>query len=281
MLATVIVTAWLIHALLSAAPGAPPLAAGFAGWLGHILIGDFGTSASTGGPIGGLIAARLAVTIPLALVALLLAGLIGAGLGTLAALRPRGWGDRFVMAIAGVGVAAPNFWVGMMLVLVFAGGLHLLPSGGFVPWQQNAAGALLSLLLPALALAVPAGCALAVIVRDAAVEVRESAFVLADRASGMTEVEALRRDGLRTAGLTVLRRIVPHANAIILGTVIVENVFYLPGLGRLILDAVTARDQALIGGGLVVLVLLASGMTFLMQVGFAWADPRRRTRSAP
>lgn len=277
--ATVLVTAWLIHALL-AATGTPPLTGGFASWLGHILIGDFGTSVSAGAPVGGLIAARLAVTVPLALLAMLIAALIGGIVGALAALRPDAVGDRVATALAAIGVAAPNFWIGMMLVLALAGGLHLLPPGGFVPWQQNAGGALLSLLLPAIALAVPVGCALALTVRNALVAARRSAYVLAGRAGGMSEIDAFRRDGLPAAGLAMLNPTVPQALAIVLGTVIVENVFYLPGLGRLILDAVSARDLSLLGGALLVLILLTAGTTFLMEIGFAWVDPRRRPGAA-
>lgn len=269
LLATVLITAWLVFAMLSPAGN-------FFGWLGHMLIGDFGVSRSAGGSVGGLIAARLAVTVPLALLAMLLTGLIGAGLGALAALRPDSVGDRSIVVLAALVMAAPSFWLGMVLVLVFAGGLHWLPSGGFVPWQQNFGGALVSLLLPALALALPVGCALAVEVRDALVEARRSPYLLADRARGISATDAFRHDGLPAATLAVLMPAIPMAVAIVLGTVIVENVFYLPGLGRLILDAVTARDLTLVAGALVVLVLLLCGTTFAMRVGFAWADPHRR-----
>jgi peptide/nickel transport system permease protein len=226
--------------------------------------------------VGGLIAARLGVTVPLALLAIAFAGLIGVGLGVLAALRPNSPGDRVIVVLSAVLTAAPNFWLGMVMVLVFAGGLHWLPPGGFVPWQQNFGGALVSLLLPALALGLPVGCALAITVRDALVAARTSDYVLAERARGIPERDAFRNDGLPAATLAVLKPAIPQAAAIVLGTVIVENVFYLPGLGRLILDAVTARDLALVSGALVVLVLLIGVTTFLLQIGFAWADPRRR-----
>jgi peptide/nickel transport system permease protein len=201
---------------------------------------------------------------------------IGAALGALAALRPDGFGDRALVALASVGTAVPSFWLGMVLVLAIAGGLHWLPSGGFVPWQQDFGGALLSLLLPALALALPAGCGLATEVRDALVAARWSSYVLAGRARGATATDAFRQDGIPTAALSVAKRAIPRAAEIVLGTVIVENVFYLPGLGRLILDAVNARDLTLVGGALLVLILLMSIMTFLFQIGVAWADPRRR-----
>ena len=272
-LATVLITAWLVFAVLGPA-------ANFPGWFAHILIGDFGVSASAGSSAGGLIAARLSVTIPLALLAMLLAGLIGIGLGALAALRPDSIGDRVVVVLSAVLTAAPNFWLGMVLVLALASGLHWLPPGGFVPWQQNVGGALVSLLLPALALGLPAGGALAITVRDALVVARQSDFVLAERARGYAERDAFRQDGLPAAMLAVVRPAIPQAAAIVLGTVIVENVFYLPGLGRLILDAVTARDPVLVSGALVALVFLIAITTFLLQLGFAWADPRRRHEAA-
>src|SRR3569623_1860040 len=239
LLATVLVTAWLVFALLSPAGN-------FFGWLGHMLIGDFGVSASAGRSVGGLIAARLGVTVPLALLAMVLAGLIGVGLGVLAALRPNSLVDRMVVVLTAVLTATPNFWLGMVLVLACAGGLHWLPPGGFIPWQQNFGGALVSLLLPALALGLPVGCALAISVRDALVAARTSDYVLAQRARGISERDAFRVDGLPAATLAVLRWAIPQAAAIVLGTVIVENVFNLPGLVRLILYAVTARDLALV-----------------------------------
>ena len=276
LLATVLITAWLIHVLLSAAATAHPIPGSFISWLGHILLGDFGPSATPGRSVGALIAPRLAVTVPLALISMLIAGLIGTGLGSVAALRPDGLSDRVLVVLASIIAAAPSLWLGMVLVLAVAGGLHWLPPGGFVPWQQNISGALLSLLLPALAVALPAGCTIAVRVRDAVVAARRSSYVLAARAHGTSETEAFRRDGIPAAMLSVLGAALPQAAAIMLGTVIIENVFYLPGLGRLILDAVGARDLALVGGALFVLVVLVSGMAFLLQVGVALADPRRR-----
>ena len=273
LLATVLITAWLVFALLAPTGN-------FFGWLGHMLIGDFGTSASAGGPVGALLAARLGVTIPLALLAMVLAALIGIGLGALTALRPDSVGDRVVVVLSAILTAAPNFWLGMVLVLAFAGGLHWLPPGGFVPWQQNFGGALVSLLLPALALGLPVVCALANAIRDALVDARRSDYVLAAGARGISERDAFRSDGLPSATLAVLSPAIPQAATIVLGTVIVENVFYLPGLGRLILDAVTARDLALVSSALVVLVVLISTTAFLLQVGFAWIDPRRRREPA-
>ena len=275
MVATVVLTAVLTYALLSAAPGAVPEANGMLGWLGHALVGDFGRAAN-GGSVGSLVAARLAVTVPLALLALVLAILIGCGIGYLAALRPGSIGDRALSALAEIGVASPNFWLGMVLALLLATTLHWLPPGGFVPWQDNAGAALTSLLLPALALALPAAGALAVRSRDVLSETAVSGPVRGAQARGLTAREAMLRLGLPYAALRIAAGIGAQAMAIIAGSVIVETVFYLPGLGRLILDALDARDLAVVRGGVVVLVLLIAGAAFLSALGATLADPRSR-----
>ena len=274
-IATVLVTAWLIYAVLGASPGTQPQG-GFFGWLAHALIGDFGISTSLSQPIGRLIAGRLAVTVPLALLAMVVATVVGLGIGYLAALRPGRWSDKALTTLAEIGVATPNFWLGMVLVLALATGLHWLPPGGFVPWQDNFGGALLSLILPALALALPAAAALAIAARDALAEARGAPYAVAAQARGLTARETFMTHGLRTASLPVLRALAVQCGVIVAGTVVVENVFYVPGLGRLILDALTAHDLAIVGGGLLVLILLASGTTFLLQLSLVWADPRLR-----
>ena len=182
--------------------------------------------------------------------------------------------------MAEIGIATPNFWLGMVLVLAFATGLHLLPPGGFVPWGDNFGGALVSLILPALALALPAAAVLAIATRDALVEARTAGYAIAAQARGLTAHEAFTTHGLRTASLPVLQALAVQCAAIVAGTVIVENVFYVPGLGRLILDALNAHDLAIVGGGLVVLVLLISGTMFLLQLALVWADPRLRAEPA-
>jgi len=245
------------------------------GWLGHALVGDFGRAAD-GGAAGAEIAARLAVTVPLALLALILAVIIGGGAGYVAALRPGSVGDKALVGLAELGIAAPNFWLGMVLSLLFAMLLRWLPPGGFVPWQDSVGGALVSLLLPALALALPVAGGLALRTRDAVAMARMSGPVLGARARGQTAREAMRREGVPAAMLRVASGLGAAAANIVAATVIVETVFYLPGLGRLILDALTAHDLATIRGGIVVLILLAAGAAFLLSLAAGWADPRLR-----
>lgn len=278
LLAIVLATAAIAWWLLAAVPDSGGGARDFFSWLGHLLVGNFGIAAS-GDAVGTMLAGRLAVTLPLAFLAMLFGVPVGFGLGWLAALRPRSLLDRLVRALGEIGIATPNFWLGMMLVLALASGLHWLPPGGFVPWQESAPAALGSLILPALALAAPASAALALQMRAALVVSAQSPAVLGARARGTTRREAIRR-GWLPALLSLGAPLATQLAAVVAGTVIVENVFYLPGLGRLILDAVGAHDTTTLCGGLVVLVTLIAGIRVVAQIAFAWLDPRRRAEMA-
>ena len=273
LLATFLVAAALIFWLLSFAPAAPdaPMSLGFADWLRTLITGDFGASGSSLG-------AALGVTLPLCLIAIVLSVAVSLPLGYAAAQRRGALLDRMLMAVARVGVALPSFWLGMVLVLLFAVLLRWLPPGGFVPWQDNPLAALGSLILPAFALALPQAAVLARATRDALVEVQQADFIRAAQARGLTRHEAIRRHGLRNSLLAVLAILGASLAALIAGAVIVENVFYLPGLGRLIFDAINLRDVALVRSSVAILVLLLIGTMFLADLLVGWVDPRRRVR---
>jgi len=224
--------------------------------------------------VGAALGGALAVTLPLVLFALILATAIGGGLGWAAALRSGSLTDRLLAAVAEIGAAVANFWLGLLLVLGFAGGLHWLPAAGFVPWTDDALQAIVSLLLPALALALPAAAAIALDARAALSEARQSLPVEAAQLRGLDAETAFRRHGLRLALLELSPALALHAAALIAGAMIVEAAFSLPGLGRLILDAVSAHDAATLRAGLLVLVLLIAGTVFLVRVCAGSADPR-------
>lgn len=272
LLATVVLTALLAFWLCGPVSGAREITGGAFGWLGHLLVGDFGRTAN--GDVGAALGGALAVTLPLVLFALILATAIGGGLGWAAALRPGSLTDRLLAAVAEIGAAVANFWLGLLLVLGFAGGLHWLPAAGFVPWTDDALQAIVSLLLPALALALPAAAAIALDARAALSEARQSLPVEAAQLRGLDAEAAFRRHGLRLALLELSPALALHAAALIAGAMIVEAAFSLPGLGRLILDAVSAHDAATLRAGLLVLVLLIAGTVFLVRVCAGSADPR-------
>ncbi len=301
LVATVLVAAAILFVLLDLVPGDParfilginatdesvavlhrelgldqPAIQRFFGWLGGMMVGDFGTSVTQNAPVVSLIAACMAVTVPLSVMAIVLSVAIGLPAGIAAARRPRGVADVVLVGLARLGMGSANFWLGMLLVLLFAMTLRWLPPGGFVPWRDNALGAYGSLILPALALTLPQAAMLALLVREALVEARNSGYVRAARARGLTMREAMRKLGLRNAMLEVLGVAVPQLALLVADTVIVENVFYLPGLGRLIFDAVASHDLIVIRSALVVLILLVAGTAFLLDLGSLWIDPRLR-----
>jgi len=243
-----------------------------------MLVGDFGTSYTQREPVSSLIAGRLGVTLPLTLFAMILSTLIGLPLGILAARRRGSLADTGLMVLAQLGVAVPNFWFGMLLVLLFSVTLRWLPPGGFVPWGDNPIGAFNSLILPAFALALPQAAILARVTRTALVDVQSADFIRTARAKGLTMSEAIWRHGVRNALLPVLTILGLQFAYLVAGTVIVENVFYLPGLGRLIFDAISARDLILVRSAVIILVLAVIGTMFLTDLAYAWVDPRLRQR---
>jgi peptide/nickel transport system permease protein len=168
----------------------------------------------------------------------------------------------------------------MLLVLLFAVVLRWLPPGGFVPWGENPLGAFNSLILPAIALALPQAAILARVMRTALVDVQGSDYIRTARAKGLTLSEAVWKHGVRNAMLPVLTILGLQFAYLVAGTVIVENVFYLPGLGRLIFDAISARDLILVRSSVIILVLAVIGTMFLTDLAYAWVDPRLRSRRA-
>ncbi|WP_127752804.1 ABC transporter permease [Devosia sp. 1566] len=250
----------------------------FVAWLWGMLHGNLGESYTQQAPVASLIAGRLAVTLPLTIAAIIISVAVGLPLGILAA-RHRGKAlDSALMVLAQLGVAVPNFWFGMLLTLVFAVALRWLPPGGFTPWNENPFAAMRSLVLPSLALALPQASILARVMRTALVDIQEQDFIRTARAKGMTLGEAVWRHGVRNAMLPVLTILGLQFAFLIAGAIIVENVFYLPGLGRLIFTAISERDLILVRGAVMVLVVTVSLTMLLVDLAYGLVDPRLRGR---
>lgn len=248
----------------------------FLGWLGGMLQGDFGMSYTQRAPVAQLIWGRLGVTLPLAVFAMVISMAVGLPLGLLAARRRGKAIDTTIMVLAQTGVAIPNFWFGMLLVLVFAVGLRWLPPGGFTPWTEDSGLALRGLLLPSLALALPQASILARVMRTALVDVAGQDFIRTARAKGLTMDEALWRHGVRNALLPVLTILGLQFAYLVAGTIVVENVFYLPGLGKLIYTAILERDLILVRGATIILILAVTSTMLLTDIAYALVDPRLR-----
>lgn len=248
-------------------------------WLGGLATGDLGVSYTYSVPVRELVAARLPVTLPLALMALTLAVALALPAGVWAASRRGQTTDTGLMALTQVGIAIPNFWFAMLLVYVFAVTLRLVPSGGFPGWQAGPGAALTALMLPAIALALPQAAILTRVMRSALIDTLAEDYIRTARAKGLSQRAALWGHALRNALIPVLTILGLQFAFLITGTIIIENVFYLPGIGRLIFQAITQRDLIVVKSVVVLLVGLVILVTFLVDIAYALVDPRLRRKA--
>jgi peptide/nickel transport system permease protein len=256
---------------------APPFAR-WLDWVGGMLRGDFGVSYTYRAPVGALIAERAAVSLPLAVYALILSTAVAIPAGVFAAARRGRAGDLAVMGATQLGVAVPNFWFAMLLVLLFSVTLRWFSAGGFPGWESGLFAGLKALTLPAIALALPQAAILARVMRSALIEALGEDYVRTARAKGLSRGQALRRHALRNALIPVLTILGLQLSFLLAGAIIIENVFFLPGLGRLAFQAIAQRDLIVVEGVVMVLVAAVIVVTFLVDLAYAWADPRLRRR---
>ena len=247
-------------------------------WVGGMLQGDFGTSYTYRTPVAELVTARLAVSLPLALMALLLSTLIAIPVGLYAAShhdRPSDWS---VMGFTQLGIAIPNFWFAMILVVIFAINLRWFSAGGFPGWDQGIWPSLKALTLPAVALALPQASILARVMRSAVLEVLGQDYIRTARAKGLSRRRTLTDHALRNALIPVLTIIGLQFSFLIAGAIIIENVFFLPGLGRLVFQGITQRDLIVVESVVMLLVFAVILVNFLVDIAYGLADPRLRRR---
>jgi peptide/nickel transport system permease protein len=252
-----------------------PLLTRYFDWLLGLLQGDLGTSYTYKVPISGLVIDRIGVSIPLAVFALLLSMLIAFPVGIIAATRRNSPADVGIMAATQIGVALPNFWFAMLLVLIFAIGLRWFSAGGFPGWQDPVQ-ALRSLVLPAVALALPQASILARVMRSALLDTLGEDYVRTARAKGLSRRQTLWRHALQNALIPVLTIVGLQFSFLLAGAIIIENVFYLPGLGRLVFQGITGRDLMVVKSVVMLLVFAVVVVTFLVDIAYAMVDPRLR-----
>jgi peptide/nickel transport system permease protein len=241
-----------------------------------MLVGDFGRSYTYGVPVADLVRERLAVSLPLAAIALMLAAAIGIPTGVVAAARRGSPVDLGIMATTQLGVAIPNFWFAILLILLFAVELRWLPAGGFAGWGSGLWPGLRSLLLPSLALALPQAAILARVTRSAVLETLGESYVRTARAKGLPWRAALWRHAVPNAMIPVVTILGLQFSFLLAGTIIIEQVFYLPGLGRLIFQAIAQRDLIVVKSLVVLLAGSVVLVNFLVDLTYAWLDPRLR-----
>jgi peptide/nickel transport system permease protein len=257
----------------------PPLER-YLGWLGGLLTGDLGVSHAYGSPVAALIAERLALTVPLAFIAMALTTVLALSVGMYAASRHNRLGDVGLMGLSQVGIAIPNFWFAILLILLFAVHLRWFSAGGFPGWSAGAWPALKALLLPAVSLAVVQAAILARITRSALLEVLREDFVRTARAKGLSRRAVLWRHVLRNAMIPVVTVMGLEFANLLAGTIVVETVFYLPGLGRLIFQSISNRDLIVVRNCVMLLAAMVVVVNFVVDLLYAAIDPRLKASDA-
>jgi peptide/nickel transport system permease protein len=304
-LATLLLTLWaasvLVFAVLEILPGDPallvlgtearedtlaalraamgldrPAIVRYLDWVGGMLTGDFGLSYTYKMPVADLIAERMALTLPLAIFAVLLSTALAMPLGILAAARRGRTADWSVMGASQIGLAVPNFWLGILLILAFALQLGLFPAGGFPGWSAGLGPAIGALVLPTVALALTEASILARVVRSAFLETLGEDWVRTARAKGLSRRAVLFGHVLRNALVPIVTLIGLQFSFLLAGTVVIENVFALPGLGRLAFQAIAQRDLIVIETVVLLLAAIVVVVNFAVDLLQLAIDPRPR-----
>ena len=243
-------------------------------WVSGLVVGDLGLSYTYSTPVGELVLERLSVTVPLALMAMSLTAVLALAAGIYAASRHNKLGDVGIMGLTQVGIAIPNFWFAILLILLFSVYLGWFSAGGFPGWQDGILQGLKALMLPALSLAVVQSAILARITRSAVLEVLREDFVRTARAKGVSQRATLWGHVLRNALIPVITIMGLQFAELLAGTIVVESVFYLPGLGRLIFQSISNRDLIVVRNCVMLLAAMVVIVNFVVDVLYAMIDPR-------
>ena len=243
-------------------------------WVVGMLTGNLGDSYAYSSPVSELMLERLTLTVPLALMAMSLTTVLALIVGIYAAARHNKLGDVGLMGLTQIGIAIPNFWFAILLILLFSVKLQWFSAGGFPGWSEGVGPAFASLLLPALSLAVVQAAILARITRSAVLEVMREDYVRTARAKGLSQRATLWGHVLRNAMIPVITIMGLQSAELLAGTIVVENVFYLPGLGRLIFQSISNRDLIVVRNCVMFLATMVVVVNFIVDVLYAVIDPR-------
>lgn len=246
-------------------------------WVGGVLVGDFGTSYSFGVPVAGLIAERLPLTLSLAISGMAVTLVIALAAGIFAASRHGRAGDWAVMIASQLGIAVPAFWLAILLVILFAVKLRWLPPGGFPGWSDPLA-ALRALILPTISLALVQAAVLARVTRSSALEIMRLDFMRTARATGLSPRRILWVHMLPNALVPIVTIVGMQFASVITGTLVIESVFYLPGLGRLIFQSISNRDLVTVQALILLVAAVVVTANFLVDIAYRLIDPRLKER---
>jgi peptide/nickel transport system permease protein len=253
-----------------------PILVQYVEWLGGALVGDLGRSIQYDVGVARLVVSRLAVTLPLTVLAALFMLLTAVPLGVYAATRQGRVGDYVAMLVSQLGIAIPSFWAGLLLILLFAVRLGWVQAGGFDGWGAGLWPGIRALLLPAFVLGVVQAAILTRTTRAAVLEVLRADHVRTARAKGLAEGAVTWKHVVRNALLTIVTIVGLQLGQLLTGSIVLENVFYLPGLGRLALGAISARDLPVVQGVVLFVAVTVVTLNFVVDLLYTVLDPRIR-----
>jgi peptide/nickel transport system permease protein len=253
-----------------------PVVVQYLSYMKNLAIGDMGRSINYDIPIRSLIFSRLQVTIPLSILSIVFAVLISIPMGIYSSLHRNRIGDYGIMIFSQMGLAVPAFWAGILLILLFAVTLHWLPAGGFQSWKVDPMKALISLLLPALSLGLVRAAVLTRMTRSSMLEVLGEDYIRTARSKGLPKRVVAYKHAFRNAIIPVVTIIGLQAGDLMAGAIIIENVFYLPGVGRLVFEAIGQRDLPVIQGVVLFIATVIVIINFVTDIAYRYLDPRIR-----
>lgn len=249
----------------------------YLGWLGDAVQGDLGRSLVSGQSVSGLLGSRLAITFELIGLAFLVSLALAIPLALLAAYRPNGVVDRLSMLLSTIGLSVANYVLALMLVLLFAVQLGVLPAIGFVPLSDGLVGNLTSLILPSAAIGFPLFCFYTRFLRgDLVDQIHGEEYITTARAKGLGPWQVLLRHAFRNSSFGLITVVGLNLGTLIGGTVIIEQIFALPGLGQLLLQAITTRDFVVVQATVIIFAVVAVLTNLLVDLLYAVLDPRIR-----
>jgi len=253
-----------------------PVAIRYLSYMKNLAMGDMGQSIHYDISIRSLILSRLQVTFPLTLLSMVFAIFLSIPMGTYSSLHRNRIGDYGIMIFSQLGLAVPSFWAGILLILLFAVTLHWLPAGGFQPWAVNPVRALQSLILPALSLGLVRAAVLTRMTRSSMLEVLGEDYIRTARSKGVPQRIVVYKHAFRNAIIPVVTIIGLQVSDLLAGAIIVENVFHLPGIGRLVFEAIGQRDLLVIQGVVLLVTMTIIFINFVIDIAYRYLDPRIR-----
>ncbi|KAJ9431119.1 MULTISPECIES: ABC transporter permease [Pantoea] len=253
-----------------------PIPTQYFAWIGNALTGDLGMSLRTKEPVTALIASKLPVTLELSLLAMIIALVIGISMGIIAAVRKDSWVDHTTNFVALSGISVPHFWLGILLILLFSVHLQWLPASGFVPVSEDVAQNLKTLLLPALVLGTGLAATLMRHTRASMIAVLKADYIRTARAKGLLAKKVVLKHALRNALMPIVTLTTLLFGELLGGAVLTEQVFTLPGFGKMIVDAVFNRDYAVVQGVVLVVAIGFLLLNLLADVLYLIINPKMR-----